>query len=94
MKDLKINSTDLPAELEGFEGGMGFLSIASITESDLGFDLELDVKGYISEEINGFHYAEVMDSEGNSWYAKGELDEMQKWVTDKVYEVCNDLISE
>jgi hypothetical protein len=34
-----------------------------------------------------------MDSEGNSFYAKGEIDEMQKWITEKVYEICNDLIS-
>jgi hypothetical protein len=93
MKDLKFNSVDLPAELEGFEGGMGNLSIQSITESDLGFDLELDVKGYISEPVNDVYYAEVMDSEGNSFYAKGEIDEMQKWITEKVYEICNDLIS-
>jgi hypothetical protein len=88
MKTL-LSSTELPTELEGFVGGMGLLSIASITESDLGFDLELDVKGYISQPVEGIYYAEVIDSDGNCDYAAGEIDEMQKWITETVYKVCN-----
>ena len=38
------SSTELPTELEGFAGGMGYKSIASITESELGFDVNEDVK--------------------------------------------------
>lgn len=85
-----ISSTELPNELEGFAGGMGYKSIQHIAESDLGFDIDLDVKGYISEPVGGVYYAEVMDGDGNSYYACGEIDEMQKWVTDKVYEMCVD----
>ena len=81
---------DIPEQLEGFVGGMGFKSVASITESDLGFDISLDVKGYISEPVNGIYYAEVRDGYGNSEYACGEMDEMQKWLTDTVYYFCED----
>ena len=65
QKDMKTNllSSDFPVEIEGFIGGMGFKSVASITESDLGFDYELDVKGYISEPIDDVYYAEVRDWE-------------------------------
>ena len=81
-------SSDFPVEIEGFIGGMGFKSVASITESDLGFDYELDVKGYISEPIDDVYYAEVRDGFGNSELACGKIDEMQKWLTDTVYKFC------
>lgn len=84
--NLKIS--ELPEQIEGFAGGMGFKSIAGITESDLGFEPELDVKGYISEPVNCVYYAEVRDGNGNVEYACGEIDEMQKWVTDTVYLFC------
>lgn len=82
-----LTSTELPVELEGFAGGMGYMSIASITESDLGFDSDLDVKGYISEPIDGVYYAEVL-SECTENYACGTIDEMKKWLTDTVFSVC------
>lgn len=91
MKNLNLESTELPKELEGFAGGMGYLSIASITEHELGFDIKLDVKAYISEPVDGVYYAEVMDGDGNSEYASGEIDDMQKWAHDKVYEYCKNL---
>ncbi len=84
----QLSSTDLPEQLQGFAGGMGFLSVESITESDLGFDLGLDIKGYISEPVGGVYYAEVMDTEGNCEYACGEIDEMQAWISDTVYKFC------
>ena len=85
----KLSSADFPKQLEGFAGGMGFKSIASITESDLGFDMSLDIKGYISEPVDGVYYAEVRDRNGNSEFARGKIDEMQKWLTDTVCEFCN-----
>jgi len=84
-----LSSTELPKELEGFAGGMGFKSIQSITESEVGFNsFDYDVKGYISEHVNSVHYAEVIDEDGNAEYASGTLDEMQKWVTETVYSIC------
>lgn len=85
-----ISVTELPEQLEGFAGGMGFKSIQHITESELGFDVNVDVKGYISEPVNGVYYAEVIQSNGDADYASGEIDELQKWITDKVYELCTD----
>lgn len=83
-----ISVADLPEQLEGFEGGMGFKSIQKLCSSDLGFAFPVDVTGYISEEVNGVYYAEVMQSNGDADYACGNIDELQKWVTDKVYELC------
>lgn len=85
-----LSSSDFPSQLEGFVGGMGFKSIASITESDLGFDSSLDVKGYISKPVAGVYYAEVRDGQGNSELASGNIDEMQKWLTDTVYIFCEE----
>ena len=86
----KLRATDFPTELEGFVGGMGFKSIASITESELGFEPVIDVKGYISEPVNGVYYAEVRDGYGNTEFACGEIDEMQKWTTETVYQFCTE----
>lgn len=83
-----IRTSELPEQLEGFAGGMGFKSIASISASDLGFDN--DVTGYISEEVDGKYYAEVLDRDGNGEYAEGHIGELQKWITDKVYEYCQE----
>lgn len=87
MKTL-LSSTELPSELDGFAGGMGYKSIRHISESELGFDPDYDVNGYISEEIDGMYYAEVMDGDGNDRYACGTIDEMEKWVTNTVHEMC------
>lgn len=83
-----ISVTELPEQLEGFEGGMGFKSIQNITSSTLGFDPSVDITGYISEPVEGVYYAEVMQSNGDADYACGDIDELQKWVTDKIYELC------
>lgn len=84
-----ITSVDFPQELEGFVGGMGFKSIASISEAELGFSLdEFDVKGYISEPVDSVYYAEVRDGEGNCEFACGNIDDLQKWITDTVYKFC------
>ena len=88
MKTL-FSSTELPRELDGFAGGMGYKSIRHISESDFGFDSDYDVKGYISEEVNGgVHYAEVMDGDGNSRYACGTYSQLEDWVADMVREMC------
>lgn len=86
----KISSVEIPESLEDFVGGMGHLSIAHINANDLNFDL--DVQGYISKEVDGVHYAEVMDGEGESEYACGSIDELQKWTTDTVHEFCKNEI--
>lgn len=85
-----LKSTDFPSLLEGFIGGMGYKSIASITESEVGFDTAVDVKGYISEPVDDVYYAEVRDGFGNTEFACGKIDEMQKWLTDTVYRFCED----
>jgi hypothetical protein len=84
-----LSGTELPEQLDGFAGGMGFKSIQSITEYEVGFDSSLyDVKGYISEPVDDVYYGEVMDGDGNCEYACGTLSEMQKWTTETVYMFC------
>ena len=86
----KLSITDFPQQLEGFVGGMGFKSVASISESELGFNSDMDVKGYVSEPVDGIYYAEVRDEFGNVELACGEIDEMQKWITDTVHQFCEE----
>jgi hypothetical protein len=87
MKTL-FSSTELPEELDGFAGGMGYKSIWHISESELGFDSDYNVKGYISKAVKGAHYAEVMDGDGNSRYACGTYFELMEWVEATVREMC------
>lgn len=81
MKTL-FSSTELPRELDGFAGGMGYKSVIHLFNSDN------DVQGYISKEIDGTHYAEVMDGDGNSRYACGTYFELIEWVDATVREMC------
>lgn len=80
MKTL-FSSTELPKELDGFAGGMGYKSVIHLFNSDN------DVQGYISEEVKGVHYAEVMDGDGNSRYACGTYFELIKWVDATIREM-------
>jgi len=83
----KINATELPESLEGFAGGMGYKSIAHISATDLGFPANVDVNGYISQKVDGKYYAEVLNDVGDGDYAESsDLTELQKWITDTVYE--------
>lgn len=81
MKTL-FSSTDLPEELDGFAGGMGHKSVIHL------FNPDHDVNGYISKEVDGTHYAEVMDGDGNSRYACGTYFELTEWVAATVREMC------
>lgn len=47
-----------------------------------------NVNGYISKEINGTHYAEVMDGDGNSRYACGTYFQLIEWLADMAREMC------
>src|SRR5690606_20175006 len=66
---------------------MGYKSIAHISAVDLGFPVGVDVNGYISQEVDGKYYAEVLDDGANADYAESsDITELQKWITDTVYE--------
>jgi hypothetical protein len=47
-----------------------------------------NVNGYISKEINGTHYAEIMDSDGNSRYACGTYFQLIEWMAKMICEMC------
>lgn len=83
-----IEASELPVELEGFAGGMGYKSIQHITEAEVG--CEGDVKGYISQPVDGIYYAEIL-GEGGAFelYVKSDdISELQKLLSDKIYEYC------
>jgi len=90
MLQTKISTEELPEELEGFNGGMGYKSIQSITANDLGF--EEDITGYISEEVDGYYYAEILDGDCHiSEYAKSDrIDEIQQWLTNSIFDFATE----
>ena len=83
-----LKFTALPERLRFYVGyNRTFDNLPALTESDLGFDESYNVKAYISPNIDNHYYALVTYHSGYE-ITVGEMDEMQKWVTETVYKYC------